>query len=65
MAENIFAVTVRKGLETRRIDGADVVSCGAPIPGEELKTVAGEVWVRSPTSLVAYLGGADIRDVDG
>jgi acyl-CoA synthetase (AMP-forming)/AMP-acid ligase II len=65
MAENLFAVTFGSGFETRTIDGAEVVSCGRPIPGVELKTVEGEIWVRSPTSLARYLGGEDIRDEDG
>jgi acyl-CoA synthetase (AMP-forming)/AMP-acid ligase II len=65
MAENVFAVTISTGIETRTIDGAEVMSCGAPIPGVELKIVDHEIWARSPTSLTAYMGGADIRDADG
>jgi acyl-CoA synthetase (AMP-forming)/AMP-acid ligase II len=65
MAENLFAVTIGTGYHTRVIDGTDVMSCGMPIPGVDLKTVDGEIWVRSPTSLHNYLGSADIRDADG
>lgn len=65
MAENIFAVSLRRGLETRTIDGVEVVSCGPPIAGVEVKVVEGEIWVRSPTSLKAYIGGDDIRDSEG
>ena len=65
MAENLFAVTFGTGFETRVIDGADVVSCGPAIPGVQLKTVEGEIWARSPTSLSNYLGGDDLRDADG
>jgi acyl-CoA synthetase (AMP-forming)/AMP-acid ligase II/tetratricopeptide (TPR) repeat protein len=65
MAENIFAVTFGSGIETRRIGGVEVASCGAAIPGVALRLVDGEIWVRSPTSLTAYVGGDDIRDEDG
>ncbi len=65
MAENIFAVAMSRGLATRQVDGRDVVSCGQPIPGVELKVVADEIWVRSPTSLRNYIGGEDIRDAEG
>jgi acyl-CoA synthetase (AMP-forming)/AMP-acid ligase II len=65
MAENVFAVSIRRGLKTSRIDQADVVSCGTPIPGTDVKIVDDQVWVRSPASLVTYLGGTDIRDADG
>ena len=65
MAENIFAVTIADGCRTLPIDGVDVVCCGKPIPGVDLKTVDGEIWVRSPSSITAYVGGGDIRDADG
>ena len=65
MAENLFAVTLGAGYATRVIEGADVVSCGRAIPGVQIRIVAGEIWVRSPTSLAHYLGGEDIRDADG
>ena len=65
MAENVFAVTIAKGCRTRTIDGAEVVSCGPAIPGVDLKTVDGEVWVRSRSSITGYLGGGDVRDPDG
>ncbi len=65
MAENIFAVSFAQGLRTQRIEERDVVSCGAPIANVALKVVEEELWVRSPTSLRAYLGGEDIRDADG
>ena len=65
MAENLFAVTLGTGYDTRVIEGADVVSCGRTIPGVQIRIVAGEIWVRSPTSLAHYLGGEDIRDADG
>jgi acyl-CoA synthetase (AMP-forming)/AMP-acid ligase II len=65
MAENLFAVTFGHGFETRPIDGTEVISCGRPIPEVSIKTVDGEIWVRSPYSLSRYLGGDDIRDADG
>ena len=65
MAENLFAVTIGEGLKTRTIDDTDVISCGAPIPGVDLKTIEGEIWVRSPTSLHHYLDDADMRDPFG
>jgi acyl-CoA synthetase (AMP-forming)/AMP-acid ligase II len=70
-SEPVSAVTAQKfcshiGADPARvIDGADVVSCGKPIPGVALKTVEGEIWARSPTSLSHYLGGEDLRDADG
>jgi len=65
MAENIFAVSMSRGLRTAEIDGRDVVSCGMPIPGVEMKVFEDELWVRSPTSLRNYMGGDDIRDAEG
>jgi acyl-CoA synthetase (AMP-forming)/AMP-acid ligase II len=65
MAENIFAVSIRRGIGVERIDESNVVSCGAPIRGVELKIVDGEVWARSPTSLKCYIGLADARDAEG
>jgi acyl-CoA synthetase (AMP-forming)/AMP-acid ligase II len=65
MAENMFAVSAAAGCRTIEIDGVDLVSCGAPIPGVEIKIVEGEIWLRSPTSLARYMGGDDIRDAEG
>jgi acyl-CoA synthetase (AMP-forming)/AMP-acid ligase II len=66
MAENVFAVTWAAGVSTRHIGEAqEVVSCGEPIAGVELKLVDGEIWVRSPASMSAYLDGTDLRDADG
>jgi acyl-CoA synthetase (AMP-forming)/AMP-acid ligase II len=65
MAENIFAVSLGRGIRTAPIEGRDVISCGAPIPGVEIKLVEEEIWVRSPTSLRNYVGAEDIRDADG
>ena len=65
MAENVFAVSLARGVTVRSVEGADVVSCGAPIPGVELRVVDGQIRVRSPASIAGYLGGADIRDADG
>ncbi len=65
MAENVFAVSLTRGIATRVVDGTEVVSCGAPIPGVEVKCVDGELWVRSPTGITGYLDGPDIRDADG
>ena len=65
MAENIFALSLCRGIRTRTIDDVEVVSCGAAIPGVALKIVGGEIWAHSPTSLAAYIGGDDIRDADG
>jgi acyl-CoA synthetase (AMP-forming)/AMP-acid ligase II len=65
MAENIFAVSFGRGITTRWIDGVEVMSCGAPIPRVDLRIEDGEIKVRSPVSLIAYVGGDDIRDADG
>ena len=65
MAENVFAVSIRRGLATREIDGAEVVSCGRAVANVEIKEIEGQIWVRSPASLVSYMGGSDIRDGDG
>ncbi len=65
MAENVFAVSIRRGLATHEIDGARVVSCGRAAANVEIKEIEGEIWVRSPASLVSYMGGGDIRDGDG
>lgn len=65
MAENIFAVSMSRGISTRTLDGRDVVSCGKAIPGVDLKIVDDEIWARSPTSLKNYIGGDDIRDAAG
>lgn len=65
MAENIFAVTASRGIRTRMIDGVEVVSCGAPIPGVEVKTVDGEVYVRSPYSIAEYIGFPLALDQEG
>jgi acyl-CoA synthetase (AMP-forming)/AMP-acid ligase II len=65
MAENIFAVTQSVGLSARDFAGSSVVSCGAPIPGVDVKVVEGEVWVRSAYSLRNYEGGASITDAEG
>jgi len=65
MAENVFAVSIRRGLATHEIDGAQVVSCGRAVANVEIKEIEGEIWVRSPASLVSYMGGSDIRDGDG
>jgi acyl-CoA synthetase (AMP-forming)/AMP-acid ligase II len=65
MAENIFAVTLRRGVKSVTIDESDVVACGTPIAGVELKIVDDEIWVKSPTSLEHYIGLGDCRDADG
>jgi acyl-CoA synthetase (AMP-forming)/AMP-acid ligase II len=65
MAENIFAVSISRGLSVADIDGSEVVSCGRPISDVQVKTVDGEIWVRSPSSIERYLTGEDIRDADG
>jgi hypothetical protein len=65
MAENIFAVSIRRGLQTQLVDGVERVSCGPPIAGAAVKIVDGEFLARSPVSLAAYVGGDDIRDQDG
>ncbi len=66
MAENIFAMTVRHGIKTRKIEGVDVVSCGVPIKDVEMHLADdGEIFVRSPTSLVNYIGMEDIRNEEG
>ena len=65
MAENVFAVSYRRGIATQLIDGVEVVSCGRPIPGVDVREVDGELWVRGPTALRSYIGGDDIRDARG
>jgi acyl-CoA synthetase (AMP-forming)/AMP-acid ligase II len=65
MAENIFAVSLSRGIATADVDGTEVVSCGRPIAGVDVKIVDGQVWVRSPVSLERYIGGDDIRDSQG
>ena len=65
MAENVFAVSFGTGFTTTLINNSNVLSCGRPIPGVELKIVDDEIWVRSPTSIQKYFNGPDIRDVEG
>lgn len=65
MAENVFAISIRRGLRTHVIGSAEVVSCGPPAPGVQVKILDDELWVKSPASLRAYVGGEDIRDEDG
>jgi len=65
MAENIFAVTQSTGIHVRRIDGIDVVSCGEPVPGVQMKIVDDQIWVRSAYSLVQYEGVEARVDSDG
>jgi len=65
MAENVFAVTFSEGITARIIDDVEVVSCGKPIPGTTVKSVDGELLVRSSYSLSGYLGGDRITDEDG
>jgi acyl-CoA synthetase (AMP-forming)/AMP-acid ligase II len=65
MAENLFAITIGSGFNTRVIDGAEVVSCGPPIPGVQLKTVDGQIWVRAGTAIPHYLGGQELGYADG
>jgi hypothetical protein len=65
MAENVFAVSIRRGLRTALLDGTERVSCGAPVTGVAAKIVDGEIFVRSPVSVAAYVGGEDIRDDEG
>src|SRR5262249_38379904 len=65
MAENIFAITQRTGLQITQSDDQEVVSCGAPLAGTDLKIVDGQVWVRSPTSITNYVGGESTLDPEG
>ena len=65
MAENIFAISLGRGLKTEDLDHGPALSCGKPISGVQVKTYLGELWVRSPTSLAHYLDGLDIRDAAG
>ena len=51
MAENIFAVCQSAGIVTRSFDGSDVVSCGRPIPGVEVKSVEGRFSFEAPIRL--------------
>jgi acyl-CoA synthetase (AMP-forming)/AMP-acid ligase II len=65
MAENVFAVSLRRGLATREIDGVEVASCGKAVANVDMKVIDEQIWVKSPASLVSYMGGSDIRDVEG
>ena len=65
MAENIFAISIRKGVQTATIDRTEVVSCGPAIHGVDVKLVDHQIWAKSPVSLQSYVGGDDIRDSDG
>jgi len=65
MAENIFAVSQSAGVHTFEQNGTRYVSCGRPIPGTEVKEVAGELFVRSAYSLQSYDSREDIRDQQG
>ena len=65
MAENVFAVSLSEGFAEREIDGTVIASCGAPIPGVDVKLVDGEILARSPASIAHYVGGDDIRDAEG
>ena len=65
MAENVFAVSQHDGLKTIEYDARAVVSCGRPVRGVDVRVVGGEVWVRSPYSLVGYVDGDRITDADG
>ena len=65
MVENVLAASIRRGVVTREIDGADAVSCGPPIANTEIKEAGGELWVKSPSSFASYMGGDDIRDAEG
>jgi acyl-CoA synthetase (AMP-forming)/AMP-acid ligase II len=56
MAENIFAVAQSTGINVKKIDGVEVVSCGKPIPGTDVKIVDGEIYVRSAYALKEYIG---------
>ncbi len=65
MAENVFAVSIGRGLSSSTLNGVEVVSCGSPIRGVEIKVVEGEIFVRSPTSINSYIGGMEVRTNDG
>jgi acyl-CoA synthetase (AMP-forming)/AMP-acid ligase II len=65
MAENVFAVSLRRGLATREIDGVEVASCGKAVTNVDMKVVDDQIWVKSPASLASYMGGSDIRDAEG
>ena len=65
MAENVFAVTQSEGFQIAEVDGKSLPSCGPPIPATDVKIIEGEIWVRSPTSITAYLDGSAVADADG
>ena len=60
MAENVFAVTQSEGFQIAEVDGKSLPSCGPPIPATDVKIIEGEIWVRSPTSITAYLDGSAV-----
>ncbi len=65
MAENVFAVSQRRGLKALTVDAREAVSCGPPIAGVDVRIDDGEVLVRSETSLAAYLDSDPMTDADG
>ena len=65
MAENIFAVAQSVGISARTIDGVEVVSCGRPIPGTQVKSVDGEIYARSAYSLQSYIDAELVLDAEG
>ncbi|MBV7379685.1 AMP-binding protein [Maritimibacter dapengensis] len=65
MAENVFAMTQSTGIRVARLDDEDVVSCGPPIRNVEIKTVDGELWVRSRASITSYMSKESIVDDEG
>jgi len=65
MAENVFAVSQSEGIATTTHNGAELVSCGRPLPGTDVKVVDGQIFVRSPVSLRSYLSGETIVDEEG
>ncbi|MCR5876706.1 AMP-binding protein [Phenylobacterium sp. J426] len=65
MAEAIFAVSEGASPRVRELDGERVVSCGRPIPGVEIKTIDGALYVRSPFALEGYLDRPLARDREG
>jgi acyl-CoA synthetase (AMP-forming)/AMP-acid ligase II len=65
MAENVFAVAQSDGLDFRQVDGRSWLSCGEPIPGVEVESREGQLWVRSPYSVTSYVSGGKICDARG
>ena len=65
MAENVFAISQKNGINTIEKDGVHIVCCGSLLPQTEAKIVEGEIYIRSSVSLSCYMNGTTITDSEG